>query len=80
MGDEVRRLYVAIGGYQHPGEHLDCSGLARPIGPDVADQLTPLDGEGHVIHGAHHVVLARKEGTDRAQEARLSLYGAKFLI
>ena len=41
---------LAAGGQQQPVEHADGGGFARPVGPQEAENLPPVDLKADVVH------------------------------
>src|ERR1700722_17871392 len=67
----------AAGGNQNPGEHLDCGGFPRAVGPDVANHFAAFDGETHAVHRGIGSVIANEEFLYRAPHAFAPLEGAE---
>ena len=48
---EPAHAHAPRGGIEHAGEHLERGGLARAVGADVAERLSPLHGEVDAVDG-----------------------------
>ena len=78
MGDAVGEGHAAV--HQHHAgvrlqdarQDLDGGGLARPIGPDEAQQFARLQGKGDVPQGLDRAVAAMDQTLDRAQQAGIA--------
>ncbi|MNT45534.1 hypothetical protein D3C72_1821250 [compost metagenome] len=44
-------MHLALGGTQEACYHIECSGLARSVRPDQADDLPPAHTKAHVGNG-----------------------------
>ena len=42
-------IYVAARGLKQPDQHVDCGGLARTIGAEIAQHLARPDGKAHAF-------------------------------
>ena len=48
---QAGHLHLARRACRHCGDHAHGGGLARPVGPQQAERLTPADAEADVVHG-----------------------------
>jgi len=70
---------LARGGVKQPREHLQCRGLAGAVGPEEPDSLTALNPERHAVDGAHDLVLAPEDRSQRGAHAGRSSMDAERL-